>query len=54
MKGTNNRWLSFNIFNSVSLGDCLYGLPVKGPTPHVTVVFFVDTDIRKKVSCVES
>lgn len=33
MKGINNILLSFNIFNIVSLGDSLCGLPVTCRTP---------------------
>lgn len=55
MKGINNKWLSFDIFNIVSLGDCLYGLPAKGITPPCHCgILPVDIHITKKMSCVES
>lgn len=33
MKGTNIRFLSFNMFNFISLCDCICGLPVQDGTP---------------------
>lgn len=50
MKRTNNRLLSFNIFSFASLGDCLYGLPVKRRTPPCHCgSLLLDTNIRKKL-----